>query len=118
MIKTKPFVMLILALAVSTSAYAGADYKGLDGKSLLLMCKGADKSRSLSVMCHNYLNGYLDAVHYLNPQPGFCLDEGNKKHLQKGLVIWLAGHPDGQKQAAAQAMERALKDLYPCKGRK
>jgi hypothetical protein len=91
---TRKYLVLMLTLALTTPVIASADYKGMDGKSLLLTCQGAEKSRSLAVMCHNYLNGYLDAVHHLNP------------------------HPEGQKQAAAKAVDRALKDLFPRKGGK
>lgn len=105
-----------LALALAPGAQAA--YKGLDGTALLRMCQGADKVRALSVMCHNYLNGYLDAAHHFNSQPGFCLGDGDKEKLPTGLVFWLAGHADKQKLPAGQVVELALKNLHPCKGRK
>ncbi|MEW6677772.1 MAG: Rap1a/Tai family immunity protein [Pseudomonadota bacterium] len=97
---------------------APAAYKGLDGTALLRMCQGAEKVRALSVMCHNYLNGYLDAAHHFSARPGFCLADGDKEKLPVGLVEWLKQHADRQKLPAGQALDQALKDLYPCKGRK
>lgn len=106
-----------LALALAMPAAASAEYRGLEAGALMQMCRGADKARALSVMCHNYLNGYLDAAHHFNPRPGFCLQPGDKEKLPDGLVLWLARHADKQRLPASQAMELALKELYPCKGR-
>lgn len=116
----KAFSCLALAIpAVSPLAMsADSDYKGLDGNAILRMCQGADKVRALSVMCHNYLNGYLDAAHHFNAKPGFCLGAGDKENLPNGLVDWLRQNPDKQKLPAGEAVEQALKALHPCKGRK
>ncbi len=120
--KKQFFAMLLLGLAAmlpwTNSALAASAYKGLDGSALLHMCQGADKVRALSVMCHNYLNGYLDAAHHYNSKTGFCLQTGDKERLPKGLVDWLVQNPDRQKLAAGQVLDQALKSLFPCKGRK
>lgn len=109
------FAILFAGCMLAAHAgHAAAAYKGLDGTALLRMCHGADKSRALSVMCHNYLNGYLDAAHHFKPRPGFCLAEGDKEKLPVGLVNWLTTHADAQKKPAGQVLEHALKDLYPC----
>lgn len=107
-----------VALALAWPAAAGAFYKGLDGTALLRMCQGADKVRALSVMCHNYLNGYLDAAHHFSARPGFCMGDGDKEALPNGLVDWLKNHADKQKMPAGQVLDLALRDLHPCKGRK
>lgn len=106
------------ALSLAWPLAAGATYQGLDGTALLRMCQGADKVRALSVMCHNYLNGYLDAAHHFSPRPGFCLADGDKERLPDGLVAWLKNHADKQKMPAGQVLDLALRDLYPCKGKK
>ena len=108
---------VMLAAALPTSP-AHATYKALDGSAIQRMCQGAVKVRALSVMCHNYLNGYLDAAHHFQKQPGFCMPEGGKEKLPNPLVEWLKAHPEAQKQPAGLAVERALKDMYPCKGKK
>lgn len=108
---------LLVCMALAWPVSSGAAYKGLDGTALLRMCQGADKVRALSVMCHNYLNGYLDAAHHFSPKPGFCVGEGDKETLPTGLVAWLKSHADKQRMPAGQALDLALKDLYPCKGR-
>jgi hypothetical protein len=109
---------LLLALTWPAAADADAAYKGLDGNALLRMCQGADKVRALSVMCHNYLNGYLDAAHHFSPRLGFCMGEGDKEKLPAGLVAWLKVHADKQKLPAGQVVDLALQDLHPCKGQK
>ena len=108
---------LVLSLGLF-AAPAAAAYKALDGNALLRMCQGADKVRALSVMCHNYLNGYLDAAHHFAARPGFCMEEGDRQNLPNALVDWLKRHPDGQKQPAGEVVDRALRDLFACKGRK
>lgn len=105
-------------LALAGSWPAAAAYKGLDGTALLRMCQGADRVRALSVMCHNYLNGYLDAAHHFSPRPGFCMGDGDKERLPNTLVDWLNAHAERQKQPAGEVLEQALKDTFPCKGRK
>ena len=107
-----------LALGLLCVASSAGAVTGLDGSAIQRMCQGADKVRALSVMCHNYLNGFMDAAMHYNPRPGFCVPEGGKEAIPNGLVEWLKTHPEAQKQPAGQAVDRALKDLYPCKGKK
>ena len=115
----KLFFCLALVLAWPASATPTASsYKGLDGTALLRMCQGADKVRALSVMCHNYLNGYLDAAHHFSPRPGFCMADGDKENLPNGLVDWLEHHADKRNMPAGQVLDLALRDLHPCKGKR
>ncbi|MCP5277682.1 MAG: hypothetical protein H6935_04885 [Thiobacillus sp.] len=107
-----------LMLALAWPAAAGATYKGMDGMTLMRTCQSADKARALAAMCRNYLNGYLDATYQFKAQPGFCLEGGDRDHLPMSLALWLARHADKQKLPAAQALELALRELYPCKGGK
>lgn len=115
---SKIYSLPVLLMGLALPAYAGSSYKGLDGTTLLRMCQGADKVRALSVMCHNYLNGYLDAAHHFSPRPGFCMADGDKEGLPNGLVDWLKNHADKQKMPAGQVLDLALRDLHPCKVKK
>lgn len=106
------------ALALAWPA-AATGYKGsMDGTTLMRTCQSAEKARALAAMCRNYLNGYLDAAHLLEARPAYCLGEGDKEKLPMSLALWMARHPDKQKLPAALGLDQALKELYPCKGRK
>lgn len=109
---------VVLLACLACPAAAGAAYKGMDGTTLMRTCQSSDKARALAAMCRNYLNGYLDATDQFKARPGFCLEEGDKDKLPMNLALWFARHADKQKLPAAQALELALKELYPCKGGK
>lgn len=116
-LRIHPAVALAAGLWL-TPAQAGGG-PGNDGVVLLRMCQGADKVRALSVMCHSYLNGYLDATqHYGRGKAAFCLAAGDKERVPAALVAWLGEHPEGQKQPAGQVLEQALAARFPCKGGK
>jgi hypothetical protein len=88
------------------------------GDAVLKMCQGAEKVKALSVMCHNYLNGFLDASAYAgrlgDKRARFCLAEGDKEHIPVTLVTWMRAHPEALKQDAGEALNRMLRDSYPC----
>lgn len=107
----------LLMLAAPAKAMAS---QANDGSVVLRMCKGADKVRSLSVMCHSYLNGYLDgARHYAKDgKLSFCLGEGDKEKAPAALVDWITAHPETQTQPAGAVLHKALTETFPCKGRK
>lgn len=99
-------------------AEAGA-FQGNDGSVILRMCKGADKARALSVMCHSYLNGYIDASHHFGKgKAAFCLADGDKEKAPDALVAWISAHPDTQSQPDGAVVQKALADRFPCKGGK
>lgn len=113
------FLVLLGALAW-LPAPAPASGVGHDGGALLRMCQGADKVKSLSVMCHSYLNGYLDATVWHAGQakgkgPGFCLDTGARQAMQTKVVLWLRAHPMELTHPAPELLGRALQDLFPCR---
>lgn len=91
------------------------------GDAVLKMCQGAERVKALSVMCHNYLNGFLDASAHASRHgkggANFCLDEGDKQHIPTTLVTWMRAHPDALKQDAGEALYRMLRDSYPCRKR-
>lgn len=115
----RPLLVLLCALA-GAPAPASATGVGHDGASILRMCQGADKVKSLSVMCHSYLNGYLDTTHWQAAQPkgkapAFCLDAGAKEAMPAKVVLWLRAHPMDLTHPAPEILGRALKDLFPCR---
>lgn len=98
--------------------FVAAASPGRTGDSVLKMCQGAERVKALSVMCHNYLNGFLDAsAHASRHGKGgakFCLDDGDKQHIPATLVTWMRAHPDALKQEAGEALTRMLGETYPC----
>ncbi len=104
---------LSLPLGADASAVAGRT-----GDAVLKMCQGAEKVKALSVMCHNYLNGFLDASAYAgrhgSKSTKFCLGEGDKERIPSTLVTWMGGHPEALKQEAGEALQRMLVDSFPC----
>jgi hypothetical protein len=67
-------VTTTLAAALSLAPAPASASPANDGSVLLRMCKGADKVKALSVMCHSYLNGYNDAARHFG-KSGYCLED-------------------------------------------
>lgn len=108
------FTLLLAALLLSAPhAFAS----GNDGSVVLRMCRGADKVKALSVMCHSYLNGFIDGAHHFGKVP-FCLEDGDKEKAPGALVAWITAHPESQTQPAGAVLQKALSEHFPCKGRK
>lgn len=89
-----------------------------DGDGLLRMCRGADKVRALGVMCHSYLNGYIDAVAHYEKTPPFCVGPKDKERVPGELVSWLGLHPSAAKEPAPVVLRKALGERFPCRGRR
>lgn len=90
-----------------------------NGEAILKMCKGAERVRALSVMCHNYLNGFLDASSYASRHGGkrmaqFCLEPGDKERMPAELVAWMHAHPEALQQEAGEALQRMLGERFRC----
>jgi hypothetical protein len=119
-VKTR-FVPAILSVWVGLSFFVDAqasDFQGKDGSVILRMCS-ADRVKTLSVMCHGYLDGYIDAAHhYGKGKAAFCLDASDKQKAPKALVAWIGAHPESLTQPAGEVMQKALTADFPCKGRK
>lgn len=108
------------ALVLALSAIPSAGAAGHDGTAILRMCQGADKVKSLSVMCHSYLNGYLDTTAWhegeaKGKRASFCLGAGDKEKLPGKLVLWLRAHPAEHAKPAPEILGKALRDLFPCR---
>jgi hypothetical protein len=90
-----------------------------DGNVILRMCQSADKVKMLSVMCLSYLNGYIDAAHhYGKGKAAFCLETDDKQKAPGVLVAWIHAHPESLSQPAAEVMQHALTEQFPCKAGK
>jgi hypothetical protein len=118
--QSRRHLFVLLCALAGAPAPALATGVGHDGAAILRMCQGADKVKSLSVMCHSYLNGYLDTTHWHAAQakgkaPAFCLDAGAKEAMPAKVVLWLRAHPMDLTHPAPEILGRALKDLFPCR---
>lgn len=120
-IKT-PFAPAILSTLTGLFFLMDAQASALPGKNggvLLRMCKSADTVKMLSVMCHSYLDGYIDAAHhYGKGKAAFCLEDRDRKTASATLVAWIEAHPESLTQPAGEVLQRALIQHFPCKGKK
>lgn len=107
--------LLSVLLPGVAMAAVSAGHRMQTGDGLLKMCLGADKVPSLAMMCHNYLNGYIDATLSSGPARRFCLGPGDKERLPTVVVTWLNAHPDYQKKSAPAALDRLMGENYPCR---
>jgi len=108
-------VWLGLFLCVPAQA---SELHGKNGSVILRMCKSTDKVKALSVMCHSYLDGYIDAAHYYGKgKAAFCLGASDKDRASGALVAWIDAHPESLTQPAAEVLQKALAERFPCKGR-
>jgi hypothetical protein len=112
-----PGLLAVLAGLLMSSGTWAEGPRGNDGSVVLRMCKGADKVKALSVMCHSYLNGYVDAARHYG-KPGFCLEDGDKEKAPAAVVEWIEAHPEAQSQPAGTVLHKALSEKFSCKGRK
>lgn len=116
------FLPALLALWGGLFSVAPAQAGSLpdrNGSVILRMCQSADKVKMLSVMCHSYLDGYVDAAHhYSRGKAPFCLADGDKAKAPGVLVEWIGAHPESLTRPAAEVMQQALAEHFPCKGRK
>ena len=119
-IEAKPrFLPAILSVWVGLFFFVEAqasDYQAKNGSVILRMCKSADKVKTLSVMCHSYLDGYIDAAHhYGKGKAEFCLDDHDRMKATRALVAWIGAHPESLTQPAGEVMQQALTAHFPCK---
>jgi len=116
------FLAAILSLWVGLFLVVDAQASGSQDKNgsvILRMCKSADRVKTLSVMCHSYLDGYIDAAHhYGKGKAAFCLDDHDRMKAPRALVAWIGSHPESLTQPAGEVMQQALTAHFPCKGRK
>jgi hypothetical protein len=122
-IEAKPrFLPAILSVWVGVFFFVEAqasDLQGKNGSVILRMCKSADTVKALSMMCHSYLDGYIDAAHhYGKGKAAFCLDAGDRNKAPAALADWIEAHPESLNQPAAEVLQKALAERFPCKGRK
>lgn len=116
---TLPAILLTIPLLISGGLSLAAPLPANDGSVILRMCKGADKVKALSTMCHSYLNGYIDAAHYFDKgKTTFCLAAGDKEKLPAALVSWIDARPEVLHQPAGAVLRQALAERFPCQGKR
>jgi hypothetical protein len=114
-----PVVLFVLLGVLFSMHLQAAALPANDGSVILRMCKGADKVKALSVMCHSYLNGYIDGAHHFSKgKVAFCLENGDKEKVPGALVEWIGGNQDALKQSAGMVLQQALTASFPCKAKK
>jgi len=114
----RELIVAVACLYMASSTWAD---EGLSGHKmqtsgdLMRMCMAAAKGPALSVMCNNYINGYLDAVASGRHKGKFCFGKGDRERLPQAVAIWLAAHPDYKKQPSPEAMDQVLSEKFACK---
>lgn len=104
-----------LCMASSTWSNEGqGGHKMQTGEDLMRMCMAAAKVQALSLMCNNYINGYLDAVVSGLRKGQFCFGKGDRVRLPQAIAIWLAAHPDYKKKPAPEGLDRVLSEKFTC----
>lgn len=106
-------VLLLACMAASLPSVVSAA-QGRDGQALLQMCKGADKVRALGVMCHSYINGYLDGASYYG-KGRYCFKDTDKELVPPMLVLWFNSHPEHLKIPAPEVLAKVFAANFPCK---
>lgn len=115
----KPY-LTAWAMAIGLVAGPAAAETGQNGASLLQMCRGAGKVQVLSVMCHSYANGFIEATRFhaasgIKLGKAFCLNETDHARLPGEIVAWLQAHPEQTKQPAAAVLNEVLVNRFPCR---
>ncbi|NWG87440.1 MAG: hypothetical protein HXY26_08040 [Hydrogenophilaceae bacterium] len=110
----------LLGIGLLAGSAAVAAETGQNGASLLQMCSGADKVRVLSVMCHSYSNGFIEATRFhaangAKVGKAFCLSQADHARLPAEVVNWLQVHPEQAKEPAAAVLHQVLVARFPCK---
>jgi len=112
----RAFIIALAGMSLPVAASAEeAGHTMQTGEGLMRMCFGAITVQSLSIMCHNYINGYLDAVASGQHAGKFCFDKGGTERLSPDVVTWLSAHPDYRKKTAPEVLDRVLAEKYACK---
>jgi hypothetical protein len=113
-----PVTLSVCAALFALAPVHASDAHGKNGSVILRMCKSADTVKMLSVMCRSYLDGYMEASHHFNRgKQAFCLDAGDKQRAPAQLVAWIEAHPQSLNRPAGEVLQKALTELFPCKGK-
>jgi hypothetical protein len=90
-------------------------HKMQTGEALMRMCFGAITVKSLSIMCHNYINGYLDAVAAGQRKGKICFKTGDPERLPPESIVWLKAHPDYMQRPAPEVLDKVLLEKFACR---
>lgn len=110
----RAFIAAVAGLSLPASAHQ-AGHTMQTGEGLMRMCFGAASVQALSIMCHNYINGYLDAVATGSHKGQLCFDEGDTERLPPNAVTWLNAHKDYMKRPAPEVLDRVIAERFPCR---
>lgn len=113
--KIHKLAAITAVLAASVASASTNERMSQTGENLLRMCNGADKVKMLGMMCHSYLNGYIDTAQYYDKGGHFCLGEGDKQRLPVVVITWMHAHPDHFSKPAPEALGKLLAENYPCR---
>ncbi|MBM4189963.1 MAG: hypothetical protein FJ210_04505 [Betaproteobacteria bacterium] len=90
-----------------------------DGTTLMGMCNGADKVRSLAVMCHSYTSGYVEAANFYaikqRGKPLFCINEEGKKMIPLLIASRIKAQPELAKEPASAILHILFSQNFACK---
>ncbi len=113
----RQLIVIVASLCMTSSTWSDegqGGHKMQTGEDLMRMCMAA-KVQALSLMCNNYINGYLDAVASGLRKGQFCFGKGDRGQLPMAIAIWLAAHPDYKKKPAPEGLDRVLSEKFSCK---
>ncbi|TCJ11501.1 hypothetical protein EZJ19_15655 [Parasulfuritortus cantonensis] len=112
--KRTAYVFLTAATVSQAVAASLPGHEVQTGEALVKMCSGAERVKMLGMMCHSYLNGYIDTATVFNKGGRFCLRPDDKQFLPSRVASWLRAHPDLLSRPAPEALNRFLPEYYPC----
>lgn len=108
---------LLAAMASQPALARVVGHEVQTGEGLMKMCNGAERVKMLGMMCHSYLNGYIDGAMVFQRGSKFCLGVGDKQRLPVVVITWLNAHPDHLTKPAPEALGKLLAENYPCRDR-
>lgn len=111
----KKYLLVLFLLGYSVAGIAAQGHVAQSGEGLLKMCNRVDQVKMLGMMCHSYLNGYIDNAIYAGKPSRFCIGAGDKEQLPRAIVLWFAAHPDHLKKPAPDVLAQMLPEKFPCK---
>ncbi|TSA21959.1 MAG: hypothetical protein D4R70_02705 [Betaproteobacteria bacterium] len=106
-------------LAITSLSGVAASNNTPNGATLLSMCTGTDKVRTLAVMCHSYTNGYIAAANfYAIKRSGkslFCIPENSKQHIPLLITSRINATPSLKSRPASDILHEIFSQNFTCK---
>ncbi|HEY7985837.1 MAG TPA: Rap1a/Tai family immunity protein [Methylophilaceae bacterium] len=114
-------VLLILALSLPLTAYAGGEFE--TGADLYKLCQQAadpaKRSEFSFGLCMGYIDGYISGYLFkkeIKDSPPMCddIEKRSRRQVLNAVVDYLATHPESQGELKSVAMYRAMLDKMTC----